>query len=61
MNAEEIYTKLAEIRTIVESFADPAGTLQVDAVRVKVALEFCATEIQKALEKGLHQSTIQNI
>lgn len=55
MNSEEIYAKLDEIKELVKSYVKPDGTIDVDGIRVKIALEFCSSELEKALIKGQQQ------
>lgn len=54
MNSEEIYSKLDEIKKMVSRYAKPDGTINVDSIRVKVALEFCSSELEKAFITGQH-------
>ncbi len=55
MTAKTIYAALEEIRAMTEQYADADGNIHADEIRIRVALEFCATEVKKALEKGKSQ------
>ena len=52
MKVEEIYARLDEIRAMVASYAAKDGTVQVDPFTVRVATEFCMTELRKAFERA---------
>jgi len=52
MRVEDIYARLDEIRAMVTNYADKDGVVQVDPIDVRIATEFCMTELRKALERG---------
>ena len=52
MNSDEIYSQLDEMKRMVDRYVKPDGTIDVDAVRVKIALEFCHSELEKAFIRG---------
>lgn len=52
MKVEEIYARLDEIRAMVASYASKDGTVRVDPIDVRVATEFCMTELRKAFERA---------
>ena len=52
MKLEEILSRLSEIRTLVEGYATPDGSVEVNPQSVYIATEFCLEELKRALEKG---------
>ena len=51
VKVEEILSRLDEIRSLVESYAAPDGTVAIDPEKVFVATEFCLTELRRALQE----------
>lgn len=47
-----IYKKLEEIKEMIKNNETELGEINIDELRVIIALDFCKTEIQKEIKKA---------
>lgn len=55
MTTAEIFARLDEIRSLVESHTEVGGVVAIDRERVYIATEFCLREIRSALVQPQNQ------